>query len=650
MQALTEALIQLRATVVRESVGVDSPVRKLGALDHVMGQHSASILGAMKTARTRHSGVLAADDAMRVLYAIVTNVTMLNDWLQTASIFKRLPSGPPENRELSEAKSRDARESRLAMVKGRTAVAFEMIEDLKRVALVDPAIGPNVTKVLLLLASLRTRLRCNEINSTVAARFRAGRRYSLPGGTLRLWHDELKEMASSDEFRLWDDAAKSAVWQSQAIVSNILGDELETIEALTNCRNHTGGSPEDRIQAIVNVLTFSTSDIERLSLVTELERLERERELGSVFSRERMGKISMLRDSFAALAARANTNDTAGRALSQACFDVHALWLFGVSLPPEYPVIRIAASWQGEGRVCWRLGDEVKSRQFRLDPTLVSRFIVNRETKTTSANTSIWRQLLEHQDRALSAPITEAMTDVPGAGVQAIGIAADLPLSALTVGDSRLGTQDSFGYIHPLAGRGVIPWQSLEWHPDLLVIDRAIGDEARAVIEAARFAESSSGDPIRVMEFDSKRDGRALERPQLVSGLVDSSDVILYCHGVSSILNASGAGLLIGRGDTLTVEEIAHLDLRNIRSLALIACSSGRSNPFVGQITVAHAMAVAGVSAVAFTQWPILQKRGAIVAKLLLAEDVTSPSLSTLIAGTVDAVDAAAAAFSVVRA
>ena len=100
---------------------------------------------------------------------------------------------------------------------------------------------------------------------------------------------------------------------------------------------------------------------------------------------------------------------------------------------------------------------------------------------------------------------------------------------------------------------------------------------------------------------------------------------------------------------TPTVEEIAALDLRNLKDLALIACSSGRGNPFVGQVTIAHAMAVARAATIAFTYWPILKKDGARVAEMLLGEDASRLSLSTLIAHGVDPVNPSRAAFSIIR-
>jgi len=647
LEELTYSLIRLRAVIVRESVGVDSPTRKLGAIGRVLDQDSAAILKAMRAARARHNGVLAADDALRLAYAILLNVTLLNDWLLTAAAFKRLPSGLPGNRWLSEARTREERERRLAMVKGRSAVAIELIDDLERLALIDPGMGPNVTESIALLASLRIELRCNEINATVVVRHDGKNRYRLPDRELRLIRDELKDIASSDAFQRRNDNAKSAVWLSLAIVCSALGDVPGATEAVIKRKAVAGASPEDRIRAIADVLSVSNSDLDRLSLVAELEQLEKQGQLGPVYSRERLGKISILRDSFAALVRMANPTDAVGQALLQASFDCHGRWMFGISLPVDYAVIRITSSWRGEGRVFWRLSGDVKSRDFQLDPALVNGLILSRDSM--SSNSSIWRRVLEHQDQVLSPLVAEALDDVPGARLEAIGLAAHLPLSLLSIDGTPIGTRDTFGYVHPRAGNSQSASESTKWRPDLMVVDHAFSGETQKVIQAARSAQTWASQTIEILEFNSYNQSEGLDRAQLLSHLARSRAAVFFCHGVSEMQNAAGVGLLIAKDDTLTVEEIAALDLRNLKDLALIACSSGRGNPFVGQVTIAHAMAVARAATIAFTYWPILKKDGARVAEMLLGEDASRLSLSTLIAHGVDPVNPSRAAFSIIR-
>ena len=193
-----------------------------------------------------------------------------------------------------------------------------------------------------------------------------------------------------------------------------------------------------------------------------------------------------------------------------------------------------------------------------------------------------------------------------------IGLAAFLPLSVLTVDGDLLGSRESFGYIHPRAGSSQTWTEVSEFLPDLVVVDEAFGAETRKVIRAAKAAENNGIRSIQVLQFNSDNRSEGFNRALLFSALATSNAAIIYCHGISPMQNAAGVGLLIGKNDTLKVEEIAALSLHTVSDLALIACSSGRGNPFVGQVTVAHAMAVAGVRTVAFTYWPILQKRARV--------------------------------------
>ena len=237
---------------------------------------------------------------------------------------------------------------------------------------------------------------------------------------------------------------------------------------------------------------------------------------------------------------------------------------------------------------------------------------------------------------------------MPGVPIEAIGLAAHLPLSLLTVSGAPIGLDPAFAYVHPRGGTGNVEHGCTAWEPNLVIVDHAFGEEARSVVGAAESLRNACSRPITLIEFDSTGD-EPLSRHQLLDALTAATDVIFYCHGVAPMQSAPSVGVLLGDGDTLTVEEIAALELSNVHGLALVACSSGRVNPFVGQVTVAHAMALAGVVTVAFTYWPIRQDRGATVAKSLLDGNPARGSLSSIIAGLTNPRDPALAAFSIIR-
>jgi hypothetical protein len=58
----------------------------------------------------------------------------------------------------------------------------------------------------------------------------------------------------------------------------------------------------------------------------------------------------------------------------------------------------------------------------------------------------------------------------------------------------------------------------------------------------------------------------------------------------------------------------------------LICCSSGRNNPFIGEVTLAHAAALAGAVEILFTLWPVRSSLGSrFVAEMIAARSAGQP-------------------------
>jgi hypothetical protein len=78
-------------------------------------------------------------------------------------------------------------------------------------------------------------------------------------------------------------------------------------------------------------------------------------------------------------------------------------------------------------------------------------------------------------------------------------------------------------------------------------------------------------------------------------------------------------------------EQLAELDLSELRDLAIVGCGSGRPDEFVGDLTMAHAATVAGARQVLYTLWPIRPKLGAeFVDKLVRALAEGRPANASL--------------------
>ena len=104
---------------------------------------------------------------------------------------------------------------------------------------------------------------------------------------------------------------------------------------------------------------------------------------------------------------------------------------------------------------------------------------------------------------------------MPDARFEAIGLAAFLPLSVLTIDGAPLGSRESFGYSHPRAGSTQIWTEAAEFLPDLVVVDEAFRSETRKVIRAAKAAENGMRS-IQILQFNSEIRSEGLDRAALI--------------------------------------------------------------------------------------------------------------------------------------
>jgi len=91
------------------------------------------------------------------------------------------------------------------------------------------------------------------------------------------------------------------------------------------------------------------------------------------------------------------------------------------------------------------------------------------------------------------------------------------------------------------------------------------------------------------------------------------------------------------------------LDLSNLQELALICCSSGRINPFVGEVTLAHAAALAGAHEVLFTLWPVRFSLGSRVTSEMIAVRAAGRAMREFLASSFAAHPIRMAAFAIMR-
>jgi hypothetical protein len=138
----------------------------------------------------------------------------------------------------------------------------------------------------------------------------------------------------------------------------------------------------------------------------------------------------------------------------------------------------------------------------------------------------------------------------------------------------------------------------------LLVIDDAFDrDSLRVRVALQRAAEG--GATYTKLAFNSDAAGQGLDHDVLTSALQTASRAIFFCHCESVAGIAGAASIVTGDSGRLLVETIATLDLHALEELVIVGCSSGRPDPFVGDITVAHATAVAGARQILYSLWPL---------------------------------------------
>ena len=184
-----------------------------------------------------------------------------------------------------------------------------------------------------------------------------------------------------------------------------------------------------------------------------------------------------------------------------------------------------------------------------------------------------------------------------------------LPVLATIVGGVPLGASD-VALSHPAIRGGALDLESRGF--DLVVVDECFGSDGAEVLTAVRRADPTSS-PV-VLRFNSTDSATALDPEVLVRELERAQCALIYSHVRTAITQANWAGVVLGPSSALSVERIVTLDLHAMKEIVLIGCASGRANLFVGEVTVAHAAALAGSREVFSALWPIRPKLGARVA------------------------------------
>lgn len=612
---VSDGLRKVREIVRRETLGAVDPISQLRAIDAVLKTHHDAIGSLVSTAFKKNAGALSADDGVRLVNSLTEHMAMASYWLEVARPFPRVPAITSSRRLLSEQRSRQRREEVLAKIFSTRDLAMEALDGLRTIAVVGLPGG--LASVEDVLIDMRVSIFCIEVHAVAAATGANRSGVATPHQALEHYRDELQSLRTSNDFARLDNLQRSNVWLCTARIAEFLGDTPVASEALRNSLELSSQDLDAYIPNLLNSLGRADSEEDRLDFIRRLHDLAVDHDLGPLFSRERLGRISILHDAFAEVAAGVDPHSASSAALLQECFECRHRWTFDHDAPVDDRLIRISSGWHGNGRVTWLGPKGRRVVTFDLSPDPALELI--RVTSSSSTSTKPVAAAIDALSVGLGAAIADALNDISDPRLDVAGVVGLLPVMATRVGSVPIGTRRDISYLHPLRGTRE-PSHLPERVPDLLLLDRSFGRSSARVKASFLQAHSAANTRPTLLEFDSgATGGNDLNSEMAMGALNSATGAIFYGHCHPDLAHAATAALVLGRQTELRIDAIAQLALRDLDSLILVACGSGQPNPFVGPISVAHAAAVAGARQLVFSLWPITAAHGARFTTGLLA-------------------------------
>ena len=639
LASVTRALAQVRSQIVRETMGAVSPKRQLRAVDLIMQKHHDAIAAVFAASR-RNGRVLAPVDALQLVISLIEHITMASYWLQLARNLRKIPAGPSDQRDQSPEKSRKHRLRVLARIESNCQLAIDMMNELHSLA---PLKGRG--HIDRLFERFDLQILCVQTLATVAATDSASGGPPLPESELKEMLSELDQIRQSPGFRSRSSGDQGLLWQAVSVVQAEFGNKEGVRAALAERRRLIGNDSDSRLLLLADLIPQSETSEERLELVAELRTLAKGANIGPVFSRARLGRMSILRDSYWYLATTADVNDPIGRALFDDCFACYEEWIFGKSVPMTSGTVRLFTMWRGEAGLAWLSDGTLERRPLTLDPELAARLVFAMEGNPGSER-KVLRDAMTYLASVLSPVLAQAFNTPGERRIQAVGQMGILPILAAPVSGRALGASPEVAYRHPNTA-AAFQLMGRRGHVELAVIDKCFGSDAQNVAITARAVASAQDAECQVLYFDSEND--TLPVSNLLSALSSAASAVIFCHVDNPVANANAAGLILGSTSRLTVEALAAADLHSLEELALIGCASGRSNPFVGEATLAHAAALAGAGEILYTLWPIRPSEGSKIAVGLLEARSHGQTMREFLAHQFEQDALKAAAFAMMR-
>lgn len=487
LASLTRGMQQARSIVRRETFGVVLPIKQLEALDKIIATHEESVTRLRERALSAHGGVVNLADALVLLDALVGQVGAAADWLEIARSCPRLPRFNEKGPLFSAQRSEQRRAGVLAFIERYFVEATNLMVRLK--ALTESSPGSDPAAVELLLGGYEVQLNCLRALALTSATGAIESAIEAPSFVQERLLGRLHTVIRWPRFTELSTGLKSAVLTAIARLADELDHPEVVRTALEKAYELRSTDVDSTMQSIRNLLSLTDTPIATLELTKQLADLPSEGSIGTPFSRERLGRLSVLRDIFPHLICGADETTEDGVTIIRTALSAHYQWAYDI-VPSNENVIHVITDWQGNGRVIWESVDGLEVRRFSVSPEQVMRVFQVSERRAGSA------AALHAANSILNDSLAPAMTEIlahsPEGSISGLGLTGVLPIFATEIHGSAIGTSARFTHLHPLHGASPPPdlWGLI---PDLLVVDLCFDSRSHDVELAFRLAHQQQG-------------------------------------------------------------------------------------------------------------------------------------------------------------
>jgi CHAT domain len=630
LRRVTDEVGKVQAQASRERAGAVAPRRQLLALREILAKHESAIEAVIAAARVRQGNVLSARNSFELAIAIRLYAGLAHLWLTLTADMQALPDRAPPHRPMSALRSYQARVTIVNTVGRYDHVAKDFLRNLAELRVSREA--------NLRVDQLNVELFLEWVGIALTATDMSPR---FPAAPLGDFLQELTVIRVRADLSKQSQSLQARYWQVRAAVEQRSNDDEA---AARSVREWTRLMPDDvdaQLQLRLELIQLATSDAERLEHMTALRRIAERPGIGPLFSRERLGRLSELRDVFWAIPARVDASSPYAVAIIEEAFAAYGVWLYGTPVELEPHTISILTAWRGRGHLSYTVEGTRRVGAVEIPDDLLPKFAGDAERLKPLAQ--VMRPMDEFLDTSV-APLLEDAELAEQTRLVAGGGGSLLPLFATKVGGQPLGARGTVAYAHPNPSVVAAPPSTTPF--DLVVADRSFGADSRAVVEAWEASSETTGTKI---EFDSSAAASVLPAESLRVALEASRRALVFCHVENPLFHAAQGGIFLGGDQFLSPEAIAGLSLRGLEELVIIGCGSGRDNPFIGGASVAHAAAVAGARDIVYTLWTISQEHGARFAVSLIDARRKGVDLADFLASTYAEDHALASVYAMLR-